>query len=333
MSAHTEQSRRKSTDRSTQNLSFSLPSLTRYNGVPKRYEETRPVLIQGHAHRRILNIGHELHRQTLDIAELEKLKSIRDAESALWAEAEQIKAAAVAKAREEAAIEQERVIEKFNKVHQKALKEEALRVEMAMQKLAIEQVKQARMEGEERLREAVHAAEEKGRAELKVAVEAARKEEKEAAAKEVARIIRIHEDKFKAAAVKAKEEKRIALLELEEAKDRERVKAVAEVEQRERNITVEKIKALTKEFQEKITLLGLEIQEKLAEIKKREQRILEVEEEKKNVEAVLAETQKDFQDFIDRIQHFEDKCGQADYMVRPVYLDEISKIKTLKQRV
>ncbi|XP_069124859.1 uncharacterized protein C6orf163 homolog [Argopecten irradians] len=330
MSAHTEQSRRRSTEKGSQNLSFSLPALARYNGVPKRYEETRPVHIQGHAHRRILNIGHELHRQTLDIAELEKLKSIRDAEKALWAEAEQIKAAAVTKAREEAAIEQERVIEKFNKVHQKALKEEALRVEMAMQKLAIEQVKQARVEGEERLREAVLTAEEKGRAELKVAVETARKEEKEIAANEVARIIRIHEDKFKAAAVKAKEEKRVALIDLEKAKDSERVKAVAEVEQRERSIAAEKIKELTKDFQQKIVLLGQEIQAKLEEIKKREKLILEVEEEKKKVEIVLGETQRDFQDFIDRIQHFEDRTGQADYMVRPVYLDEIAKIKTLK---
>ena len=33
----------------------SLPSIsTRYRGVPKRYEETRPVVIQGHAHTRIL---------------------------------------------------------------------------------------------------------------------------------------------------------------------------------------------------------------------------------------------------------------------------------------
>ncbi|OWF49256.1 uncharacterized protein C6orf163 homolog [Mizuhopecten yessoensis] len=330
MSAHTEQPRRRSSDRTTQNLSFSLPTLARYTGVPKRYEETRPVLIQGHAHRRILNIGHELHRQTLDIAELEKLKSIRDAETSVWVEAELIKNAALARSREEAAIEQERVIEKFNKVHQKALKEEALRVEMAMQKLAIEQVKQARMEGEERLTVAVRAAEEKGRAELKIAVEVARKEEKEMAAREVARIIRIHEDKFKAAAVKAKEEKRMALIELETAKNSERVKAVAEVEQRERSITVEKIKLLTAEFQQKIVKLGKEIQEKLAEIKKREKQILEVEAEKKKVEAVLADTQRDFQDFIDRIQHFEDKSGQADYMVRPVYLDEITKVMPLK---
>lgn len=40
-------------------VSLSLPALSssgvvRYKGIPRRYEETRPVFIQGHAHRKIL---------------------------------------------------------------------------------------------------------------------------------------------------------------------------------------------------------------------------------------------------------------------------------------
>lgn len=44
-------------------ISLTLPTLPRYSGVPKRYEETRPVLIQDFSHRRIL--GRGLHNLTL----------------------------------------------------------------------------------------------------------------------------------------------------------------------------------------------------------------------------------------------------------------------------
>ena len=57
-----------------------------------------------------------------------------------------------------------------------------------MQKLAIEQVKQARAEGEAKLKEAVRVTEVRGQEELKVAVEKAIHETKTAAAKEAERI-------------------------------------------------------------------------------------------------------------------------------------------------
>lgn len=130
--------------------------------------------------------------------------------------------------------------------------------------------------------------------------------------------------------LKANEERKKALSDLVSKQDKAIVKAVADVEEREKRSTVEKIQQLAKEFEHKIIQLGLEIKEKDVEIHKREQRIAEVEEAKKIVESVFSETQKDFQDFIDRIQHFEDKSGQADYMLRPIYLDEIAKIKSKK---
>ncbi|XP_053406552.1 uncharacterized protein LOC128559291 [Mercenaria mercenaria] len=98
----------------------SLPALTPRN-VPRRYEETRPVLIQGCAHSRIIGLGNELHRKEQEKAENEKLHAIRLAEKAVWEEAEKLKAIALAKANEEAAIEQERVIRKLKKQHGKAL--------------------------------------------------------------------------------------------------------------------------------------------------------------------------------------------------------------------
>lgn len=46
-------------------VSLSLPSLSsnnlvRYKGIPRRYEETRPVFIQGNAHRKILGLDKTL---------------------------------------------------------------------------------------------------------------------------------------------------------------------------------------------------------------------------------------------------------------------------------
>jgi predicted metal-dependent RNase len=67
------------------------------------------------------------------------------------------------------------------------LQEEALRVESIMQQLAIEQVKEERLEGEKRLAAAVNATQERCHQELLTAVAAVRAEEKDIAAKEAAR--------------------------------------------------------------------------------------------------------------------------------------------------
>lgn len=63
-----------------------------------------------------------------------------------------------------------------------------MKVEMAMQKLAIEQVKQERAEGEKRLQKAVKETEERCHNELLAAVAKAREEEKQLAAEEAARV-------------------------------------------------------------------------------------------------------------------------------------------------
>lgn len=70
----------------------------------------------------ILGIGHELQRRSLELSELEKLRAIREAEQAVWAEAEQIKAEAVQRAREDARYDQEKMLKKVSKAQEKALK-------------------------------------------------------------------------------------------------------------------------------------------------------------------------------------------------------------------
>lgn len=62
-----------------------------------------------------------MHKKEQEKAENEKLQAIRLAEQAVWEEAEKLKAIALEKAKEDAALEQERVIRKLKKQHGKAL--------------------------------------------------------------------------------------------------------------------------------------------------------------------------------------------------------------------
>lgn len=63
-----------------------------------------------------------MEKRVQDKYDHEKQRAIRDAEQAVWAEAEQLKAAALLKAREDSSIDLERAIKKINRQHEKALK-------------------------------------------------------------------------------------------------------------------------------------------------------------------------------------------------------------------
>lgn len=299
-----------------------LPKLS-HNAVPRRYEETRPVIIQGSAHSKILGLGHMLISREFEKAEQEKQKAIRVAEEAVWQQAEHIKAEAVQKCREEAALDQERAIKKLKKAHAKALKEEALKVEMAMQKLAIEQVKQERAEGEVRLKNTVLATEARCHNELVAAVAKAREEEKQAAAAETAKVAKANKEKYDAALKKAAEELAKALKELRDAKDLEKATAVQNAEARERNIAKEKCQSITGQYEAVVKKLRDEIETSNAEICKLEKQIAEMTKCKDNVENCLLDTRNDFQDFIDKLPPF-DKF-QADFLLPLVYIEELEK--------
>jgi len=66
-------------------------------------------------------LGHELHQKELEKSATERQEAIRVAEQAVWQEAERLKEAALERARQEAAIEQERAIKKLKKQHSKDL--------------------------------------------------------------------------------------------------------------------------------------------------------------------------------------------------------------------
>lgn len=300
----------------------SLPALTPRN-VPRRYEETRPVIIQGSAHSTIIGLGHELHKKEQEKAENEKLQAIRLAEQAVWEEAEKLKVIALEKAKEEAALEQERVIRKLKKQHGKALLEEALKVEMAMQKLAIEQVKQERLEGEQRLKKAVKETEICCQKEKEAAVVKAREEEKQTAKEQAELAAQQFIVKFDTAMIEKKREKELALEKLRDEKDLEKANKVKDAEARERRIAQEKIDSLTRQFEAVIASLKQEIESKKEEIRILIIEKAEVERQKAQVENCLIDTRKDFQDFIDNLPPYHKM--QADFMLPRLYLDELEK--------
>lgn len=300
----------------------TLPVLTPKT-VPKRYEETRPVLIQGCAHSKIIGLGHELHKKELEKAEAEKLHEIKLAEHAVWEEAEKVKNIELAKAKEEAAIEQERVIKKLKKQHSKALLEEALKVEMAMQKLAIEQVKQERLEGEQRLKKAVKETEERCHKQLLEAVAQARTEEKQTAKEDAELAAQQFVVKFDTAMMEKKREKELALEKLRDEKDLEKANKVRDAEERQRRIAQEKIDSLTRQYEAVISSLKQDIEKKEEEIRFLVVEKAEVQRQKTQVELCLEDTRKDFQDFIDNLPPYHKM--QADFLLPRVYLDELEK--------
>ncbi|KAH3785055.1 uncharacterized protein LOC127841122 [Dreissena polymorpha] len=301
---------------------FNFPRLMP-KAVPRRYEETKPVLIQGCAHSKIIGLGHELHQKELEKAENEKLQSIRVAEEAVWVEAEKLKQAAVQQTMQEAAIEQEKVIKKLKKQQAKAILEEALRVEMAMQKLAKEQVKQERAEGEQRLLKAVKETEERCKRELVAAVANKHQEMEQAAAAEAQRVAQENQKKFDIAMRKAENEKSQALKELRDSKDIDRAKAVQEAESRERQIATEKLQALTSMYEKVFDEMKKENDNAYEVLNNLQSEKAQIEKQKIDVENCFMDTRKDFQDFIDNLPPY-DKM-QADFMLPRIYLDELEK--------
>ncbi|KAL5015836.1 hypothetical protein ScPMuIL_005425 [Solemya velum] len=300
-------------------IELSLPALTpKYNGVPRRYEETRPVVIQEYAHRKILGIGHNLHCHSVSKSEQERLNAVHSAERQIWQQADQLKAVAVQKAREEAAIEQDLAIRKLSKQHEKKLKEEALRVEMAMQKLTMEQIKQEREEAAKQLKETIKQVEEQGHAKLQKAVEQVRQEERRNATAAAEKISKSHAQAIEQLNKKATDEKHQALQSLHEAKDNERIVAVKKTEEEHRRIILETINKLTQKYENEINNLKNIIALKNAETKKLLATIDTIKVTKEELRQKVISLRDEFQIFINKCGQFNP--GQSDYMIPPLYV-------------
>ncbi|XP_050397651.1 chromosome partition protein Smc [Patella vulgata] len=306
----------------TELISFNFPTLskTRLHHVPRRYEETKPVVIQNFTHQRILGIGNNVHRQSLQKLEDEKRFIIEQTELEIWKQAEFRQAEAIQKVKNEAKFEVELAVKKVLKEQEHKIKEEALKVEMAMQKLAIEQIKTERANGEKLLKAAVEKNEEKCAKQLKQAVEVAKDQERRTSEIEATKSARKYAQELEDIKTKALQEKDEAIQTIIQQKDQERIKAVQEAIDQEVVKANKHISQLMIQNQQEIEKIEKVILDKNSVIDELQKEIVKVETVKSKLKKSLLEIRQEFQTFIDRMKFFDD--GQSDYLLPSLYLDE-----------
>lgn len=304
--------------------SLKFPQLApSYHGVPRRYEETRPVVIQDFTHRKIVGIGHDIQRRLLDRLEREKTETVQAAEEAVRKEAEKHKKSAVRRVREEGIEQLQQRIEEERKVFEQKIKEECLKVEMVLQKQSIEQVQEERAKAEKTLKDTTKKMEVRCVQDLKEAVALARKEEKTIAAEQLEQLTQKHAAELEKSKKDAAEDKAWELASLTAYKDLQREKAVKETHEKEQKIAKEKLERLKHENDAALARDYNKVLEHVVEVEELKAEIANLKKEKERVGEYLMVTRKHFQDFINRMREFD--AGQSDYMLPPAYLDEIEK--------
>ncbi|XP_033633575.1 uncharacterized protein C6orf163 homolog [Asterias rubens] len=286
----------------------------RYDGIPLRYEDSKPVQVQMYTHQNILDIGQNIHNHWESQAENDKDTAISAAEHKVWLEAEHMKSVALEKCRELAKIELEKAVSNLKISNEKSLKEEALRVEGIMTKQANEQVRHEKETGEKILRDTVEKVRVQGVKEKEEAVAVARKEEVEIARKETERVARVTADRESQTAKTTAQDKSQALQALEERMKQERIEAVLSAQREERRIAaieLGRVKTLhqseIQKLRETIQKLELRNQETLKEVD-RECEVKKQWEEKYN------EMKNSYQLFINKTKGFDQ--GQADFLLK-----------------
>ncbi|XP_022091891.1 uncharacterized protein C6orf163 homolog [Acanthaster planci] len=286
----------------------------RYDGIPLRYEESKPVQTQIYTHQNILDIGQNIHVQWEVQVENEKERAVSAAQHKVWQEAEHMKNVALEKSRELAKEEMEKAVTDLKRSHEKSLKEEALRVEGIMSKQATEQVRQEKETGEKILRETVEKVRAQGLKEKEEAVSQARKEEVEIARKEAERVARVTADREAKTAKVNAQEKAEALATLEEKMKRERMNAVQTAQMEERHVAAVELGRVKSAHQLEIEKL----QETIQKLELRNEETLTVVEqecqEKKQWEAKYHNLKDSFQLFINKTKGFDP--GQADFLLK-----------------
>jgi len=263
---------------------LTLPALkVNYNGLPRRYEETKPVFVQNFTHQRIVGIGKDIQRRILDSIEAEKLEDLRKAEEAVWVQAKKEKLDAVKKAREEEKATAEKILQRKIKEYEQKIREECLKIEMAMQKLAMEQLKEERARGERAKEEAIKKTEERCHQELLAAVDSARKEEKQIASDAQARLMKKHETEFNEYKKFAADDKKQALETLKNTKDTERIRAVKEAQDFTQKVADKRLREVREEHKTEICKYNDVVSSWQDEVRAREVIIGQLEKSKAKV--------------------------------------------------
>ncbi|CAH1784278.1 unnamed protein product [Owenia fusiformis] len=300
-------------------VNLSLPSLTglthvHFKAVPRRYEETKPVIVQDFSHRKIINIGQEIQKRTIKIAEEEKELVRQETERRIWDEAHGLQKEAVERTKQKCKNEQEKSEKKLMKTYDKKINSEILRVMGEQQKIAFNQVQDERSAGEKRLKDAVSVTEERCHQELLDAVAKARAEERKIAADEATRVAQQHAMKFAEALAACAADKQSALEQLTEKMTAIKVDAVRVARAQEQEIAAQKLADMKNYYEHQISVLKETIQGRIAEIDQLHNDIKELEILKAKVEKELKSTRNEFQNFIDMCSKKYDR-GQSEFMI------------------
>ncbi|KAI0229913.1 hypothetical protein LSAT2_019674 [Lamellibrachia satsuma] len=170
-----------------------LPALrprVRYDGVPLRYEETKPVVIQAGAHKKILHIGEELHDREVQQLTREQEKAVYTAQEAIWEQAQSMRVEAVEKALHVAQDEHETAMKRMARSHERTLREEVARVEADADLKFREQLAQEKAESASKMAKALEEVTGKWQERLSEALEATRLMEREKATARLAEATR-----------------------------------------------------------------------------------------------------------------------------------------------
>jgi len=296
-----------------------LPALSprvHYRGVPKRYEETKPVLVRDLTHRKILDLGLNVHQKTLDQCAIEKASAVAAAEESVWAQAETIRQNALEQAAMQAAREQEKLVRRLNKAHEKAVRQEAMRVRCEMEKLLQEQIEIERAAGQKRLEQAVEDCKAICLQEMKEAVAGARQEEQQEAKSTATKVAIEALNNLESTIKRLEENKSTALADLTDKMTKEKEAAVMDMKQSEQRIAALQLAQCQNSAEQNMNALRQKIGNLQQTIYGLEGEIRNILAHRKEVVNELLETRKEYQQFINKTAPFEK--DKSDYMIPPL---------------
>lgn len=118
-------------------------------------------------------------------------------------------------------------------------------------------------------------------------------------------------------------DKKQALEQLKQVKDTERLRAVNEAQDYTQKLADKRLQEVREEHKGEISKMDDVIARWQREVRAREAVIGQLDAAKQRVGERLMDVKFHFQDFINRVKMFE--AGQSDYLLPPMYLDEIER--------
>lgn len=300
---------------------MTLPSLSKktessYVAVPKRYEETKPVLIQGLTHRRILDLGNNIYIKAADRFEKEKLSIIQATKEAMWEEMEREKKEAIANALKKAETQHETHIRKLRKEHNRTLKDELSRLSIDLDRQKQQEMEEINEKGNRLLKETMQEIEKLWKQNLEKAVAEVRADVKLMAVENAARQESKHRVLMAEAATQAAEEQTKALATQDATFARRAEEKVRLARAQEQETTRAMVNQVSTMYEQRLATKATELAGTQQEVQRLQKEINVLEEAKCQADQELKDMQLEFQKFISLVKPFQD--SDSNYVVPPI---------------